>query len=109
MVIARRPLLAGYAIWWAALIVAYYGLPGLRAVTWGLLGLSGVAAIVVGVLIHRPARRISWLLLAAANLSFVAGQVSFLVLQRDPAPAAAVPVLRRRALPVDLPAVSRPG
>jgi diguanylate cyclase (GGDEF)-like protein/PAS domain S-box-containing protein len=79
VVIARRPLLAGYAIWWAALVVAYYGWPGLRAVTWGLLGLSGVAAIVVGVLIHRPARRISWLLLAAANLSFVAGQVSFLV------------------------------
>jgi diguanylate cyclase (GGDEF)-like protein/PAS domain S-box-containing protein len=79
MVIARRPLLWGYAIWWAALIVAYYGLPGLRPVTWGLLGLSGVAAIVAGVLIHRPARRISWLLLAAANLSFVAGQVSFLV------------------------------
>ena len=79
VVIARRRPLWGYAIWWAVLIVAYYGLPGLRAVTWGLLGLSGVAAIVVGVVIHRPARRISWLLLAAANLSFVAGQVSFLV------------------------------
>ncbi len=79
VVIARRPLQWGYAIWWAVLILAYYGLPGLRPVTWGLLGLSGVAAIVAGVLIHRPARRISWLLLAAANLSFVAGQVSFLV------------------------------
>jgi diguanylate cyclase (GGDEF)-like protein/PAS domain S-box-containing protein len=79
VVIARRPLLGGYVIWWAALIVAYYGLPGLRTETWGLLGLSGVAAIVAGVLIHRPARRIPWLLLAAANLSFVAGQVSFLV------------------------------
>jgi diguanylate cyclase (GGDEF)-like protein/PAS domain S-box-containing protein len=89
VVIARRRLLWGYAIWWAVLIVAYYGLPGLRAVTWGLLGLSGVAAIVVGVVIHRPARRISWLLLAAANLSFVAGQVSFLVaslIQHQPLP-----------------------
>ncbi len=89
VVIARRPLLAGYAIWWAALIVAYYGLPGLRTETWGLLGLSGVAAIVAGVLIHRPARMVPWLLLAAANLSFVAGQVSFLVaslIQHQPLP-----------------------
>jgi diguanylate cyclase (GGDEF)-like protein/PAS domain S-box-containing protein len=79
VVIARRRLLWGYAIWWAVLIAAYYGLPGLRPETWGLLGLSGVAAIVAGVLMYRPARKISWLLLAAANLSFVAGQVSFLV------------------------------
>ncbi len=33
-----------------------------------------------GVVINRPARKTPWLLLAAANLSFVAGQVSFLVL-----------------------------
>ncbi|HEX3749803.1 MAG TPA: EAL domain-containing protein [Streptosporangiaceae bacterium] len=77
--IARRPLLAGYVSWWTALVLAYYALPGLRTETWGLLGLSGVIAIVAGVLIHRPARKIAWLLLAAANLSFVAGQVSFLV------------------------------
>ena len=69
--------------------MAYYGLPGLRTETWGLLGLSGVAAIVAGVLIHRPARMVPWLLLAAANLSFVAGQVSFLVaslIQHQPLP-----------------------
>ena len=77
--IARRPLLAGYVSWWTALVLAYYALPGLRTETWGLLGLTGVIAIVAGVLMHRPARKISWLLLAAANLSFVAGQVSFLV------------------------------
>jgi diguanylate cyclase (GGDEF)-like protein/PAS domain S-box-containing protein len=79
LVIARRPLLAGYASWWTALVVAYYALPGLRTETWGLLGLTGVVAIVAGVRLHRPARKFSWLLLAAANLSFVAGQVSFLV------------------------------
>src|ERR1700761_6185205 len=79
LVIARRPLLAGYVGWWTALVVAYYALPGLRTETWGLLGLTGVIAIVAGVLIHRPARRVSWLLLATANTSFVAGEVSFLV------------------------------
>jgi diguanylate cyclase (GGDEF)-like protein/PAS domain S-box-containing protein len=79
VVIARRPLLAGYVSWWTALVLAYYALPGLRTETWGLLGLTGVTAIVAGVRIYRPARKVSWLLLAAANLSFVAGQVSFLV------------------------------
>src|SRR5690242_8219453 len=39
-----------------------------------LLGLSGVVAIVAGVALNRPARTAPWLLLAAAQLSFVAGQ-----------------------------------
>jgi len=75
-------VLAGYATWMALLIGAYYALPGLRPGTWGLIGLSGVGAIVAGVVINRPARIAPWLLLAGANLSFIAGQVSFLVLTR---------------------------
>src|SRR5713226_3322476 len=78
--ISRRHVLAGYFIWVTLLIVAYYWLPSLRAEAWGLIGLSGVAAIVAGILINRPARKAPWLLLAGANLSFTAGQVSFLVL-----------------------------
>jgi hypothetical protein len=78
VVIARRPLLGGYALWWVVLVVAYYGLPGLRTETWGLIGLSGVAAIVAGVALNRPAHRLPWLILAVGNLSFIAGQVSFL-------------------------------
>ena len=73
-------MLAGYFIWMTLLIAAYYWLPSLRVEAWGLIGLSGVFAIVAGVVINRPARKTPWLLLAAANLSFTAGQVSFLVL-----------------------------
>ena len=76
----RRRILMCYAVWMMLLIAAYYGLPGLRVGTWGMLGLSGVLAIAAGVVINRPARTLPWLLLAAANLSFAAGQVSFLVL-----------------------------
>ena len=76
----RRHVLAGYYICVALLVAAYYGLPGLRVETWGLIGLSGVAAIAAGVVLNRPARKAPWLLLAGANLSFTAGQVSFLVL-----------------------------
>jgi diguanylate cyclase (GGDEF)-like protein/PAS domain S-box-containing protein len=73
-------VLIGYAGWVTLLSAAYYAWPGLRAETWGLIGLSGVIGIVTGVVINGPARKAPWLLLAAANLSFTAGQVSFLVL-----------------------------
>jgi diguanylate cyclase (GGDEF)-like protein/PAS domain S-box-containing protein len=78
---SRRFVLGGYAAWISLLIVAYYGLPGLRAEAWGLIGLSGVGAVVAGVVINRPARKLPWLLLAAALASFTAGQISFLVAQ----------------------------
>jgi diguanylate cyclase (GGDEF)-like protein/PAS domain S-box-containing protein len=77
----QRNVFAGYVIWWAVLVALYYGQPGLRAETWGLIGLSGVGGIVAGVLINRPSRKLPWLLLAAALTSFTAGQVSFLVAQ----------------------------
>ncbi len=77
---SRRHVLVAYVTWMALLAVAYYGLPRLRAEAWGLIGLTGVSAIVAGVVVNRPARKAPWLLLAGANLSFIAGQVSFLVL-----------------------------
>src|ERR1700726_732322 len=79
---SRRYVLAGFSIWVTLLIGVYYWLPWLRVEAWGLIGLSGVAGIVAGVVINRPARSAPWLLLAAANLSFTAGQVSFLVLTK---------------------------
>jgi diguanylate cyclase (GGDEF)-like protein/PAS domain S-box-containing protein len=78
--ISRQRLLTGYATWMALLIVVYYSAHGLHAEAWGLLGLSGVLAIVIGVVVNRPARALPWILLAAANLCFVAGQLSFLIL-----------------------------
>ena len=72
-------MLSGCTAWMAALVVVYYRWPAVRTETWGLLGLSGVAAIVAGVVLNRPARKAPWLLLAVAQLSFVAGQLSFLV------------------------------
>jgi diguanylate cyclase (GGDEF)-like protein/PAS domain S-box-containing protein len=73
-------MMAGFAAWVMLLAAVYYLLPGQRALTWGLIALSGVAAMVAGVVINRPARRAPWLLLAAANLVFAVGQVSFLVM-----------------------------
>src|ERR1700677_3651052 len=77
---SRRNVLVGYFIWMAFLLAVYFGRPGLRTEAWGLIGLSGVLAIAAGMVINRPARKAPWLLLVAANLSFIIGQVSFLVL-----------------------------
>jgi diguanylate cyclase (GGDEF)-like protein/PAS domain S-box-containing protein len=76
----RRYVLGGYAAWMALLVATYYSVRGLRVEAWGLIGLSGVIAILAGVVINRPSRKAPWLLLAAALTSFTAGQVSFLIM-----------------------------
>ncbi len=71
--------MTGYVAWMTLLVAVYYGVAPLRIETWGLIGLSGVLAIAVGVFINRPVRAAPWLLLAGANLSFAIGQMMFLV------------------------------
>src|ERR1700727_2475627 len=75
----KRYVLGCYAIWVVLLIALYYGLPGLHVETWGLISLSGVIAIVAGTVLNRPSRKAPWLVLAAAQASFAAGQLSFLI------------------------------
>jgi diguanylate cyclase (GGDEF)-like protein/PAS domain S-box-containing protein len=77
---SRRHLLTGYFIWLTLLVATYYVWPGLRVAAGGVFDLSGGLAIVAGVVLNRPDRKTPWLLLAAANLTFAAGQISFLVL-----------------------------
>jgi diguanylate cyclase (GGDEF)-like protein/PAS domain S-box-containing protein len=75
-----RYVLSGYAVWVALLIGFYYSVGGgLRIAAWGLISVSGVAAILAGLAINRPARKAPWMLLAAGNSCFAAGQLSFLV------------------------------
>jgi diguanylate cyclase (GGDEF)-like protein/PAS domain S-box-containing protein len=75
--------------WTAALTVAYYALPGYGMYSWAAIGLSTAAAVLVGVRLHRPARRLPWYLLAAVLVSFTAGDTSYNILVRflhDPNP-----------------------
>jgi len=64
---------ACYGVWLIVLAVLYYALPGLHVVTWALIGLSGAAAIVAGVRMHRPSRSLPWYLIAVALVLFVSG------------------------------------
>jgi diguanylate cyclase (GGDEF)-like protein/PAS domain S-box-containing protein len=75
----KRCVLGGYAAWVALLIAVYYGLSDLRIEAWGLISLSGVIAILAGLVLNRPARKVPWLLLAAALACFAAGQLSSLI------------------------------
>jgi len=84
---SRHRVLGGYTAWMAVLVGVYYLWPGLRAESWGLVGLSSAAGIVAGVILNRPARKAPWLLLAAAQASSSAGAVSFLVAPDLPFPS----------------------
>ncbi|WP_037605323.1 putative bifunctional diguanylate cyclase/phosphodiesterase [Streptacidiphilus rugosus] len=84
--------MAGFTVWVAILTGVYYAVSSQRLI-FVAIGLSGVAAIGIGVMVNRPAGRMPWVLLAAANLSFAAGQVTQIVLiqflHEDPFPSLA--------------------
>jgi diguanylate cyclase (GGDEF)-like protein/PAS domain S-box-containing protein len=76
------------------LAVAVYAFPGWHTVLWSAIGLSSAAAVVVGVVTARPRRRGPWLLLAAALVTFSAGDTTYDLLtgvmgQDNPFPSAA--------------------
>ncbi|MFF5973477.1 aminotransferase class I/II-fold pyridoxal phosphate-dependent enzyme [Streptomyces sp. NPDC012769] len=70
-----------YLLFVATVTVAYLLVPSRHTVLWALIGLGGVAVILTGVHLHRPARRWPWLVLAAANFTFVAGDTTYNALE----------------------------
>jgi diguanylate cyclase (GGDEF)-like protein/PAS domain S-box-containing protein len=77
---SSRAVRVCFAGWIAALTAVYYALPGIHVFSWAAIGLSGAAAIVLGVRIHRPSRPVAWYLLAAALVFFTAGDTYYNVL-----------------------------
>ncbi|WP_354643668.1 putative bifunctional diguanylate cyclase/phosphodiesterase [Kitasatospora camelliae] len=59
----------------ALLTLVYYLNPEDRIVWWTAMGLSGVAAIIVGARLNSPAHARYWYILAFANLTFTVGEV----------------------------------
>lgn len=65
----------------ALLTVCYLTIPSRHTILWALIGLSGVAAILTGIHLHKPAKRWPWLVLAGANFTFVAGDTAYNLLE----------------------------
>jgi signal transduction histidine kinase len=65
----------------------------LSAAAYDTVAVLAVVAIVAGVLVHRPAKRVPWLLIGAGIASFAAGEITWDVyafaLDQDPFPSAA--------------------
>ena len=59
--------------------VAYFTLPGMEGngLVFSLIGLSAAAAIVIGALRNRPRQLLPWMLFAAAQVSFVVGDLLY--------------------------------
>ncbi|GAA2991242.1 hypothetical protein GCM10010519_26070 [Streptomyces lactacystinicus] len=68
-------LMVCYLLWMVLFTGIYYANPSQRIIWWTGIGLGGVAAIVVGVRLNRPAHARFWYVLALANLSFTVGEV----------------------------------
>ncbi|WP_437074987.1 aminotransferase class I/II-fold pyridoxal phosphate-dependent enzyme [Streptomyces sp. enrichment culture] len=63
------------------LTAVYLTVPATRAALWAVIGLAGVAAVVTGTLIHRPAHMWPWCVLAAGLLFFVTGDTYYNVME----------------------------
>ncbi|AGZ43170.1 putative bifunctional diguanylate cyclase/phosphodiesterase [Actinoplanes friuliensis] len=72
-----RSARACFAAWSLVLTAVYYAFPGLHVWTWGLIGLSSAAAVVVGARMKRPARALPWYLIAVALVVFVSGDTIY--------------------------------
>ncbi|MER7274128.1 EAL domain-containing protein [Dactylosporangium sp. NPDC000244] len=79
---SARGVLAGYAGAMAVLVIANFALPSLHPVLWSAIGCSSVAAILLGVHLHKPRKRAPWLLLAGAVACFITGDLIADVLTR---------------------------
>lgn len=68
-----------YLAFGALASAAYFTIPGLEGngLVFSLIGLSAAVAIVVGAVRNRPRQRLPWMLFAAAQVSFVVGDLLY--------------------------------
>ena len=71
---------ACFGVWMVALTAAFYLVPQLSMFTWAAIGLSGAAAVLLGIRLHRPSRRLPWVLLSGVLVSFTAGDTVYNIL-----------------------------
>jgi diguanylate cyclase (GGDEF)-like protein/PAS domain S-box-containing protein len=75
---ARMQALLG--AWIVTLLAIFYALPGLSMYSWAVIGLSAAVAVLIGVRVHQPSRRLPWYLLMAVLVSFTFGDTTYNIL-----------------------------
>ncbi|MEV0900276.1 EAL domain-containing protein [Actinoplanes sp. NPDC049802] len=70
---STRAVRACFGVWILALAGVYYAFPDSHLYTWAALGYSSAAMVLLGVWLHRPARRLPWYLISAALVFFNTG------------------------------------
>ena len=83
-----------FAGWIVALTAMFYAFPALSMYSWAAIGLSSAVAVLAGVRMHRPSKRLPWYLLAAVLVSFTLGDTTYNILtgwlgQDNPFPSVA--------------------
>ena len=63
-----------------ALVVYFLLPPDPKAVLYTAVGVSAALAVIAGVVIHRPAAPLGWLLLAAGQVSYATGDILYLII-----------------------------
>jgi diguanylate cyclase (GGDEF)-like protein/PAS domain S-box-containing protein len=74
-------LMAAHASLVAAATAIYMTVPSARAPVWAVIGLAGVAAMLIGSRVNAPAHRWPWWVLAAGLLTFIAGDTYYNVVE----------------------------
>ncbi|MFI7542291.1 putative bifunctional diguanylate cyclase/phosphodiesterase [Actinoplanes sp. NPDC049599] len=69
-----------FLVWMLVLATAFYAFPQFSTYIWAAIGLSAAAAVLIGIRLHRPSRRLPWWLLAGVLVSFTAGDSTYNVL-----------------------------
>jgi diguanylate cyclase (GGDEF)-like protein/PAS domain S-box-containing protein len=83
-----------YLSWMALLTAAFYARPSWHIPVWSAIGVTGAAAVIAGVIRHRPRRSMPWVFLAISLVSFAAGDTTYNLLtsighEVNPFPSAA--------------------
>ncbi|WP_067499786.1 bifunctional diguanylate cyclase/phosphodiesterase [Actinoplanes sp. TFC3] len=68
-----------YLAWLTALCVVYYAWPASHVYSWGAIGLSAAAAVLVGVRRYRPRQPLPWYLISAGLVFFVSGDTVYYI------------------------------
>ncbi|MBW6439982.1 EAL domain-containing protein [Actinoplanes hulinensis] len=72
---STRAVRACFGVWILALAGVYYAVPGSHLYIWAALGCSSAATVLLGVRMHRPERRLPWILISVALVLFTTGDI----------------------------------